>query len=400
MACELPCPADAPRLHVALLATKPIRGGASSLGHVIRQMGNALGRRHDVTTVLAPVSYWSIAQGAVQCATANRDIPSWREATLFSPQVVRAQSRRARAALQQVQPQAEVALQIGGMFSPFADRRQAGSVPPLCLWIDCSFHPDVVHNVSWGPRRLRQAFYAFQKELYARSCFVFTISEWARQQALEWHRLPPERVVAVGGGMNTALPAAPSPMVDGPPSLLFVGTEFRRKGVDYLLQAFRVMRDRVPDAVLHLVGQPKDMRLPSVLPRGVEYHGPIHHRATLDELFRRSTALVLPSRMEPLGHVILESFAFARPVVASRICAIPEWVVDGETGYTVCVGDTDILAQRCIELLLDPDLAARMGRAGYERVRRDGTWEAVVSRMVPYLRRAANEGGGKEHRAP
>jgi len=51
-----------------------------------------------------------------------------------------------------------------------------------------------------------------------------------------------------------------------------------------------------------------------------------------------------------------------------------------------------MLAARCIEVLSDQALAERMGRAGYERVCREGTWEAVVAKMEPYLRKAAEEG--------
>ncbi len=72
---------------------------------------------------------------------------------------------------------------------------------------------------------------------------------------------------------------------------------------------------------------------------------------------------------EPFGRVLLEAMAFSKPVVASRGGAVPEIVVDGETGLLFQPGVPEDLA-RCLRRLLDdPELARSMGRAGYSRLR-------------------------------
>jgi starch synthase len=68
--------------------------------------------------------------------------------------------------------------------------------------------------------------------------------------------------------------------------------------------------------------------------------------------------------------------------VASAVGAIPEIVVEGETGYTVRVDDEQGLTSRLLLLLGDPDLAWRMGEAGRARVLSDFTWDAVTARMT------------------
>jgi glycosyltransferase involved in cell wall biosynthesis len=69
------------------------------------------------------------------------------------------------------------------------------------------------------------------------------------------------------------------------------------------------------------------------------------------------------------------------PVVATRAGALPEVVVDGETGILVDRGDTEGLAAAICKLLSDPHLRQQMGIAGRERVQRLFTWERSVARL-------------------
>ncbi len=67
------------------------------------------------------------------------------------------------------------------------------------------------------------------------------------------------------------------------------------------------------------------------------------------------------------------------PVVATRGGALPEVVVDGETGILVERGDGEALAAAIGKLLSDPHLRQRMGAAGRKRVRQLFTWERSVA---------------------
>ena len=89
---------------------------------------------------------------------------------------------------------------------------------------------------------------------------------------------------------------------------------------------------------------------------------------------------VLPSLWEGFGLVLLEAMAAGRPVVASAVGPIPEIVVDGETGLLVPPGDSDALARAVVRVLRDPDLAARLGRAGRARVETHFGLDGMVSR--------------------
>ena len=76
----------------------------------------------------------------------------------------------------------------------------------------------------------------------------------------------------------------------------------------------------------------------------------------------------MPSRWpEPFGMVGVEAMLRCRPVVASRVGGIPDWLVDGETGTSVPCNDPQALADALDTLVEDTDLAIRMGEAGRKR---------------------------------
>ena len=108
----------------------------------------------------------------------------------------------------------------------------------------------------------------------------------------------------------------------------------------------------------------------------------------LIHLHSGAAVFVCPSIYEPFGLVNLEAMACETAVVASRVGGIPEIVVEGETGYLVDYDQDDAeaftsaLAARMEELLSDPGLAAKMGKAGRERVLRQFGWPAIASQTV------------------
>jgi starch synthase len=117
----------------------------------------------------------------------------------------------------------------------------------------------------------------------------------------------------------------------------------------------------------------------------------IDHYIPLEDLIHLhsgASVFVCPSIYEPFGLVNLEAMACETAVVASRVGGIPEIVVEGETGYLVDYDPNDVeaftsaLAARVDELLSDPALAARMGKAGRERVVQNFGWPAIAGKTM------------------
>jgi glycosyltransferase involved in cell wall biosynthesis len=166
-------------------------------------------------------------------------------------------------------------------------------------------------------------------------------------------------------------PSAPPPPAAGR-SVAFVGRLTANKGLDVLLEALA----RHPDAWddLTVVGDGWDRARCEELARTLGIAGRVVFAGWLpaggvQETLRRAAVVAVPSRWpEPFGIVGLEAMAAARPVVASRIGGIAEWLDDGETGVLVEPGDADALAAGLATVLSDPVQARRLGEEAWRRV--------------------------------
>lgn len=177
------------------------------------------------------------------------------------------------------------------------------------------------------------------------------------------------------------------------PVVVCVSRLVPRKGQDTLIAAWPAVRSRIPGARLLLVGRgPYETQLHRqtaaagmggdvVFTGGVpEDELPAH--VAVGDVF----AMPCRSRrhgldVEGLGIVYLEAGACARPVVAGDSGGAPDAVRAGETGFVVPGRDLDALADRISLLLQDPELRARMGRAGREWVTRDWAWPQVCAAL-------------------
>ncbi len=164
----------------------------------------------------------------------------------------------------------------------------------------------------------------------------------------------------------TERPPAPLPEI---PTALFVGALERSKDVGALVEAWPRVAAAVPDARLVVVGRGAlvDLveRLRDDFPDRVEHVEQLPPSGVVERL-DDATFLVLPSRSEGFGRVIVESFARARAVVATRVGGIPDLVANGRTGLLVESGDSAAFADAMIALLSDRELAERLGRAAHE----------------------------------
>ncbi len=91
-------------------------------------------------------------------------------------------------------------------------------------------------------------------------------------------------------------------------------------------------------------------------------------RRDVPALMAASDVFCMASRWEGLGLVFLEAMATSRPVLSTNVSAIPEVVIDGETGRLVPPDDTAAMAAAMVALAKDPELRSRLGAAGHARV--------------------------------
>jgi glycosyltransferase involved in cell wall biosynthesis len=166
---------------------------------------------------------------------------------------------------------------------------------------------------------------------------------------------------------DSFLQSPPQPLPEQPQAL-FVGVLERYKNVDGLSDAWRLAAPRVPDAHLRLVGAGTLRPVVEQLLRDVPGQTSWDERLTQPDVSRaldEATALVLPSRSEGMGRVIVEAFCRGRAVVAARVGGIPDLVEDGRNGLLVEPGDTQALADALVRILTDRELAERLGAGAH-----------------------------------
>jgi glycosyltransferase involved in cell wall biosynthesis len=156
-------------------------------------------------------------------------------------------------------------------------------------------------------------------------------------------------------------------------NLLCIAAHNEKKAIDVLLRAFARLRRTDDRLRLQLVGDGPlraDLGRLSVelsVADQVDFLG-WRTRAETVDLLKQAEVLVVPSRAEPFGIVVLEGMVTGKPVVASAVGGIPEIVEDGRNGLLVPPDDPPALAGALHRVLTDPALAAALGAAGRQTV--------------------------------
>ncbi len=154
------------------------------------------------------------------------------------------------------------------------------------------------------------------------------------------------------------------------PLVVGVGRLHRQKGFDLLVEALALWPEMATRPVLALVGAgPEEARLKRLaMRRGVE--GSLRFVGAMDsaaEALADADVVTIPSRWEGMPNVAMEAMALGRPVVATRVGALPELL--GEAGVLVPPGDPGAMATAIATLLANPERARSLGEAARARIR-------------------------------
>lgn len=234
------------------------------------------------------------------------------------------------------------------------------------------------------------------ERLLTRRCArVICITEALARFNHESVGLPAEKLRVVRYGLDA--PPAPWGPPDGPALpedacvLLAVGRLARQKGIDLAIRALALVRDRHPDAQLVVLGEGPLRGELEALVRSLHLDEAVHLPGRVGDVtwwYRRASVVVHPARWEGFGLALLEAMLCARPIVAAAVSAVPEIVVDGETGILVPPEDVDALAGAITSLLDDPARAAALGEAGAVRARAELSVARMVERTLDVYREA------------
>jgi glycosyltransferase involved in cell wall biosynthesis len=218
---------------------------------------------------------------------------------------------------------------------------------------------------------------------------ILTVSEFARESYVD-AGVPPEQVTSVpmGADLSAFTPEGnKGPDASGPFTFLFVGHAGRRKGVDVLLRASeRLQRSGYAHRLQFAGGANENIFDDTEAP--VERLGYLN-RSDLSTAFRRADALVLPSRHDSFGRVVVEAMATGLPVLLSAHVGAKEILEEGETGWVVSAEDVDALADHMRWCIEHPRQVRAMQDACVETAQ-DYSWAAYRERVVDVITSAVS----------
>jgi len=235
---------------------------------------------------------------------------------------------------------------------------------------------DELKNERGCVRALLAVQARWERRNVTRADLVVVTSRYSAEVAHREYGVPPERIAVVPEPIDLEVwddqfwraPRRPR----GAPVVLCVARMYPRKRIQDLMRAAGILRARVPGVQVRVVGRGPEWPLLSRLHAELDLGDSVIllgdlTRERLAEEYVNATVFCLPSVQEGFGIVFLEAMAAELPVVACRIAAVPEVVLDGVTGLLSAPRDPGALAGLIERLIADPALARRLGREGRRR---------------------------------
>jgi glycosyltransferase involved in cell wall biosynthesis len=226
-------------------------------------------------------------------------------------------------------------------------------------------------------------------------CNAHTLKEELKRRAFA----DPNRVFVVPNAVDAEFFAPNNASKAAEPTVVFAGRLARVKDPLNLIEAFKLVIEKVPDARLEILGNgslrqkiKNTIRNCSLCSSIEVVEGQLDIRPALS----RAWVFVMPSRREAAPNAVLEAMSAGLPVVGTRVGGLPELIEDGVTGITVKPRDPRALADALITLLENESLRRSMGREGREKVLASYTIDRMIADTQRVMIEALNERCGGE----
>jgi len=184
--------------------------------------------------------------------------------------------------------------------------------------------------------------------------------------------------------------------IDGKLNILFIGRLEKRKGLDYLLEAYKRVKPEIPDSRLIVVGpgirlrHKYEKRVRRSGLKDVVFVGYASYR-DLPRYYKTADIVCCPAiGWESFGIVLIEAMAVGKPIVASNIKGYASVMSDGVEGLLVPPKNAEKLAEALISLMSDESLRQQLGASGWHRAT-EYSWESVAQRVLDYYVRVLKE---------
>jgi len=211
--------------------------------------------------------------------------------------------------------------------------------------------------------------------------------ETLKKQLSENYKVSPDRISVVPHGHFEIYKKFVSSELDEEDALsvLFFGRIWKYKGLQYFIDAANLVLDKIPNAKFYIVGTGDDLRNYRFDEGKRDNFIIVNKRVTIEEAahyYSKAAFVVLPYVEATQSGIIPVAYAFGKTVIASRVGAIPEVVVDNVTGFLVEPESSELLAAKIELLLRDNEVRKKMGGNAYAYAMDELSWDKIARKTL------------------
>ncbi|MGA7954598.1 MAG: glycosyltransferase family 4 protein [Gloeobacterales cyanobacterium] len=286
-------------------------------------------------------------------------------------------SKRSEHRISQLERTPDYVFHIFGTYSPFWERSDI----PYAVYLDYTM---ALAEKAWTPwatfssRKERDAWLKCETQLYQRSHHLFVMSDIVKNSLIEDYRIDARKITTVGLSSIFREPYE-GLKTFGSQRILFIGSDFERKGGDIVLKAFKFVKEKLPNVSLTMVGKKLKTSI-----EGIETPGSISSHATLEQLFLNADLAIAPAHCEPMGIFILDAMSCGVPCIVSANDwnGIPEFLEHGVDGIKINQLCPELLANHIISLLENTSTLESMSHAARNIVKTQLNWKAIAHKIM------------------
>ena len=247
------------------------------------------------------------------------------------------------------------------------------------------------HNV-YNRRRSFKIFKILDTFIYSRYYKIICVSKQVQVALIEWLPNLQRKSVVISN-------AVPVPDLSNWSSVkkydvLFVGRLTKAKGVDILLKAIKILKEKyqkeIKAAIVgkgYLEEELKELVMELEIEKEIEFLGV---RRDIEKLMKSTKLFVLPSRWEGLPLTILEAMSSGAGIIATKVGGIPEIIQNGKEGILISPKDSATLAGAIAELLKDRELRVKLGINAYKKVKEKYSIEVYIKNILELYKSLLN----------
>jgi hypothetical protein len=289
-------------------------------------------------------------------------------------------SRNLSSRIDQLEEKPDLVFQVFGMYAPCYTKSEV----PYTMYLDYTMRQATRFSSNWKDMTTAEAraWIQLETEAYQKATALFTFSTIVKEYLVECYDVEPEKihVIFTSGPNQAASTETRQPDPSGARHLIMNGSEPYRKGVDIAIEALQIIRQRIPDTQLTIVGNPEPLTA-----EGVQALGKVKDRNLMVELLKRSDLAMLPSRCEPFQTFAVEAMSFGVPCIVGPVDGMPEMISEPLGGMVATAMEPACFAGKALRLLQDPALMDQVSKTAKRRAADLYTPARVADRIANVL---------------